>query len=318
MTRHSHPARSSGCLMPLRVLSLCSLAFALLVTVGASAFAAPVALAPQYAGQFATGNGANASFAQIDSAWRGSSVLWNESKGVYGSGTAIASFGWGTGLWGRADWETVQQTLAGAGGDHAPSVRNRWTGTVDAINHANALYNSTYAQQWGAASLLPFFGAGGMPADQENWTAHFTGFIRVVEAGIYDFSVLNDDGFLLSIVGAGGARVEAERDFLNARDRNGFGHGLELDVGLYGFELGQWNRLETGVVDLRWSRGGRDDWALVPTAHLLTTVLPAQAVPEPGSTLLVGAALAALLLGRRSSSRQRDRRTPGLLRLTLT
>jgi hypothetical protein len=307
MTRRHHSARPFGCLRPLRVLSPRTLAFALWVSVGAGAVAAPVALAPQYAGQYTTGNGANASFVQIDSAWRGSSVLWDESKGVYGSGAAIASFGWGTGLWGRADWETVQQTLAGAGGDNAPSVRNRWTGTVDAINHANALYNSTYAQQWGTASLLPFFGADGEPADQENWTAHFTGFIRVVEAGIYDFSVLNDDGFFLSIVGAGGARVEAERDFLNARDRNGFGDGLELDVGLYGFELGQWNRLETGVVDLRWRRGSRDDWALVPTAHLLTKVLPAQAVPEPGSTWLVGVALAALLLRRRSSSRQRGR-----------
>jgi hypothetical protein len=306
MTHTSNSDRVAGRLVPRSILAV-----ALLAIVGPAATAAPVALAPQYAGQYATGNGANARFMQIAPDWRGSTVLWDEGIRAYGSGVAIGSLAWGTGLWGQADWATVQQAaqkMQGGAGSSAPAIVNSWTGTVDVINHANALYNRLYSQQWGAAALLPFFEASGAPAEQENWTAHFTGFIRVVEAGFYDFSVLNDDGFFLSLVGAGGARVETARDFLNPRDRNGFGDGLELDAGLYGFELGQWNRMETGVVDLRWRHGDSSEWVLVPTAHLLTDVRPALAVPEPGSNWLVGAALAALLLCGRSGI-QRGRAT---------
>lgn len=286
MAPSPHADRPAG-----RTVALRLLAFALLAATGAGAAAAPVALAPQYAGQFAAGNGANASFVQIDSTWRGSNVLWDEANGVFGSGLAIGSFTWGTGLWGRSDWQTVQQTTTGAGGVGAPRIQNHWTGTVDTINHANALYNSTYAQQWGAASLLPFFDASGAPDAQENWTAHFTGFIRVAEGGYYDFSVLNDDGFFLSIFGAGGTHVETGRDFLNPRERNGFGETLLLSEGLYGFELGMWNRLEAGVVDLRWQQPGSTGWTLVP----VTSLLPVSAVPEAPALLLAALGLACVL-----------------------
>jgi hypothetical protein len=336
MTHCPHPTPPAG-RRPLRAFSLRPLAFALLATVGAGAAAAPVTLAPQHAGQYASGNGANANFVQIDGHWRGSSVRWNETDQAHGSGQAVGKYPWGTGLWGRADWETVQQAAqlttgeigkqigaqngkqnagqAVADTDEAQPLRilERWAGTVQTINHANASYNSTYSKEWGAAELVPFF-ADKKPGEQENWTAHFTGFIRIVEAGLYDFSVLNDDGFFLGIVGAEGRRIETGRDFLNPRDRNGFDDELELDVGLYGFELGQWNRLETGVVDLRWRRSGSDEWALVPTAHLLTGVLPAQPVPEPGSAWLAGVALAALLLRRSRRGREQEqgpKRRPG-------
>ena len=60
--------------------------------------AAAVTLAPQHAGSFATGTGADASFVRINSDWQGSAVLWDEDQRKYGSGTPIGSFSWGTGI----------------------------------------------------------------------------------------------------------------------------------------------------------------------------------------------------------------------------
>jgi hypothetical protein len=248
---------------------------------------AAVVLAPQYAGSFATGSGASATFLQIDGTWRGSTVLWNEDARSYGSGAPIGSFGWGTGLWGRADFDTVQQAYLTSG--CTGLVVGCWTGLVSEINFGNAIYNAAYDATWGEAGALP-----GSLGD-ENWTAHFTGFIRIAEAGDYNFSVLNDDGFFFRLIGAGGATLEIGRDFLNPRDRNGFDEDLQLSPGLYGFELGMWNRLEAGVVDLRWMRPGSDEWTLVPTEHLL----PAGAVPAPGTLALAGAAFALLGAARR-------------------
>lgn len=49
------------------------------------------------------------------------------------------------------------------------------------------------------------------------------------------------------------------------------------------------NRLEAGVVDLRWSRGGATDWTLVPTDALVTSPL---AVPEPATWAMLAGGLA--------------------------
>ncbi|WP_235823629.1 PEP-CTERM sorting domain-containing protein [Azohydromonas sediminis] len=264
-------------------LASCALAAASLVSTAQAA----VVLAPQYAGSFATGSGASATFLQIDGTWHGSTVLWDEDARSYGSGAPIGSFVWGTGLWGRADFDTVQQAYLTSG--CTGLLVNCWTGLVPEINFGNAIYNTAYDASWGAATVLP-----GSLGD-ENWTAHFTGFIRIAEAGDYNFSVLNDDGFFFRLIGEGGAALEIGRDFLNPRDRNGFDEDLQLSPGLYGFELGMWNRLEAGVVDLRWMRPGSDEWTLVPTEHLL----PAGSVPAPGTLALAGAAFALLGATRR-------------------
>ena len=267
--------------MPLMALAMTSL-----LMTATPASAATVSLAPLYAGQYAAGGGAAATFLQINSDWKGSTVLWDESTKSYGSGVAIGSLGWGTGLWGLADWQTIQQTAQVPGGAGAPT-----------INFGNAWYNDAYSSTWGQASLLPFF----QPSDplssfadknantylkQENWTAHFNGYIRVTDAGLYNFSVLNDDGFFLNLRGAGGTTLDIGRDFLNPRERNGFAYDLELSPGLYGFDLGMWNRLEAGVVDLRWKQPGTE-WTLVPTTHLVNKI------PEPGTTLLLASAFLA-------------------------
>ena len=257
------------------------------------ATAAPVPLLPLYAGQYADGGGATASFVQINSDWLGSTVLWNESTMSYGSGAQIGSFTWGTGLWGLADWQTVQQTAQGAGGANAPSIINQWTGIAPTINFGNGLYNAGHSSTWGAASLVPFFGSADPSSAQENWTAFFNGYIRVTDAGAYNFSVLNDDGFFFSLTGASGTTLNIGRDFLNSRDRNGFAYDLELSPGLYGFDLGMWNRLEAGVVDLRWKQDGTE-WTLVPTTNLVNKI------PEPGTVLLLASACLAALATLRS------------------
>lgn len=260
-----------------------------LLAVAATAAAAPASagaavwLAPQHAGHFATGSGASAAFAQIDATWRGSTVLWDEASRTYGTGVAIGTLDWGTGLWGRADFHAVQQM--GHENGCAGILVSCWAGRAPTINFGNAAYNEAYDATWGKAQPLP--GSIG----PENWTSHFTGFIRIADAGAYNFSVLHDDGFFFRLIGAGGRALEIGRDFLNPRDRVGFDDALVLSPGLYGFELGMWNRLEAGVVDLRWMLPGSDAWALVPTEHLL----PAGAVPEPATVAL--AALGLVLLG---------------------
>ena len=266
--------------------------------------AADLPFLPQFAGAYAAGGGANATFAQIDSSWHGSQVLWNESDESYGTGSAIGSYAWGTGLWGLADWRTAQHALQAPGDVGAPPIIRSWVGLAPTVNFSNALYNTDYAGTWGLAELAPIFGATDSASAQENWTVHLQGYIRIVEAGAYNFSVLNDDGFFLSLTGAGGSTVAIGRDFLNARDRTGFSDNLVLAPGLYGLELGMWNRLEAGVVDLRWQTPGSSDWSLVPTTHLLSI----SAVPEPAGAALFLAGLGALAVWRQRSAESRGRR----------
>lgn len=259
------------------------------------ALADPLALAPELPGQYREGTGVDAQFLKVQDSWQQSSVLWNEATQQYGSGVPISSFGWGTGLWGIADWHTAH---------HAPTpgmVEDGWSGRVGQIAYGDALYNSMYGATWGTVDVAPLFtGAGG----QDNWSSSFSGYIRISEAGLYNFSVLHDDGFFFKLQGAGASALELSNDYLNPRDALGFASNLQLGVGLYSFELGAYDRLEAGVVELSWARNG-GDWTRVPTGHLVAfgEVTP---VPEPGTwaMLLTGLLALASLASRRRSPRR--------------
>ncbi len=259
---------------------------------GAAPFvhAAPVSLDPTLAGQYAAGTGAQATFLAIDSQWRGSTVLWSESDQRYANGTPtgdyqpIGSYTWGTGLWGLADWQAANNGTA-------PAVAS-WSGLVGGISFGDDTYRSLWSGSWGNVDPLP----GALP--QDNWTGYFTGYLRITDAGLYNFGVLYDDGFFLRIYGSDNQMVEISSDFiLDARQRLGFDDDLLLQQGLYRFELGIYERLEAGVIDLAW-RQGDGDWTSVPTEHLVNDPT---AVPLPGTLAMLGIGFAGLagVRGRR-------------------
>lgn len=282
---------------------------------GVAIQAAPVAFAPLYSGVYDVGAGASARFVKVNDSWKGSTVLWTEDGtalanpnkygagtmavpgGYYGVGTPIGSFGWGTGIWGIADWQQAMGTGNGCAGVGA-MVTSCWSGVAPVINYGNAVYNANWEAQWGKAQDFPLAGL------DTNWAAEFTGFIRVSDAGAYNFSVLYDDGFFFELIGANGQSLRIDQDFLNPRDREGFDNDLDLGVGVYGFRLGAYNRLEAGVVDLRWREGdctaGDACWEPVPTGNLLRR----NQVPEPSGLALIGLAL----VGLAAASRRRGRR----------
>ncbi len=275
-------------------------AIAVATTAATVAHAAAV-LSPTLPGEYAPGTGASATFIRIDGSWRGTSVYWNENAQKYanshpgnnqqGGFQPIGSFSWGTGLWGLADWVTINE--AGS----VPIVTS-WTGLVATIDHADSDYaGSGYASTWGAIGALPT-GLFGSAEPQDNWTSHYTGYLRITDPGEYNFGVLYDDGFFLRIWGANGSMVEISSDFLNPRDRLGFAKDLSLDTGLYRFELGAYDRLEVGAVNLAWLQNGR--WVTVPTEHLVTDPVP---IPTPGTVSLLLAAIGALAVVRMKRKR---------------
>ncbi|MBL8326206.1 MAG: PEP-CTERM sorting domain-containing protein [Rubrivivax sp.] len=316
----SGPAVLSGTLCRALGAGIAALAVAAACVVPLEAAQAAYVLAPQYPGTFAAGNGAAAEFHRIGNDWQGSAVLWDEPNRRFGAGVPISTFSWGTGLWGQVDWAAVHAAAAGTPSAASGALLQSYSGVLDTINHGNSRYNECYSATWGAATLVPFFAPSaplgscdnaeaGDPS-QQNWTARYSGFIRITEPGEYNFSVLHDDGFFFRLVGAGGAALGIERDFLNPRDRLGFDQNLLLAAGLYGFELGAWNRLGAGVVDLRWTTAcaAGCDWTLVPTEHLVAGQVD---VPPPWTLVLL--ALLLWLAWARQASLPRPR-LPGCIR----
>lgn len=283
MTTTSAALRRSGLALALAAMALPSLADT-------------IVLAPERAGQYQAGSGVDATFLKVHDNWQQSTVLWNDATQQYGSGVPISNYAWGTGLWGLADWNTA---------NHAPTagmIEGSWSGRVSQISFGDAVYNSLYGATWGTVDIAPLFGNAQL-GSQDNWTSSFSGYIRISEAGLYNFSVLHDDGFYFKLRGADGTPLELSNDFLNPRDALGFASNLQLGVGLYSFELGAYDRLEAGVVELSWSQNG-GDWSRIPTSHLVAygDVTP---VPEPGTWALL---LAGLVAVGSMASRRRLRR----------
>lgn len=261
----------------LRAFRLAGSLIATLAVVGGAAHA-DVVLAPELAGAYAAGQGVDGEFLKVSDAWHESSVLWNESSQSFGSGVAIGTYSWGSGLWGLADLHTAYNSPTPG------MIESNWTGRASPISYGDAEYNSLYGPTWGEVAMAPLFAPSGPSAGQDNWTARFGGYIRITEAGTYNFSVLHDDGFYFNLGGASDT-LSLENDFLNPRERLGFDSNLQLAEGLYSFELGAYDRIEAGVVELSWSRDG-STWSVVPIENLVNPgeVMP---VPEPSTWALM-------------------------------
>jgi hypothetical protein len=292
---------------------------ALALTATAAPASAAYILDPTLPGQYAAGTGANATFLSIDGNWKDSAVYWNESakkfknftqgQNANGGYQPVGTFDWGTGIWGLSDWNTINNSGSG----NAPSVPvvHSWKGTVSTINQGDKEWNACAADE----KTCGRFGvtADALPADffkgeahQDNWTSHYTGYIRITDPGEYNFGVLYDDGFFLNIWGANGSFARISSDFLSPRDRLGFGQNLYMTPGLYEFELGAYDRLEVGVVNLSWWLNGK--WSTVPTANLVTNPTALETpgpipVPTPGTAPLLLAALAAFAAVRMKRKR---------------
>jgi hypothetical protein len=249
-----------------------------LAALAAAASAVPTPLDPLLAGAHAAGTGVDARFLKVDDNWHDSSVLWKDPN-------PIGTYDWGTGIWGIADWHTANGASPPPG-----MVTASWSGRVGVVSFGDEHYNNDHGSTWGVVGLAPLAGFG-----QDNWTSFFSGYIRIAEAGQYNFSVLHDDGFFFTLGGLG-QTLAIDNDFLNPRERVGFASDLLLGVGLYTFTLGAYDRLEAGVVELAWSRDG-GDWTPVPTENLV-----AQPVPLPATGWLLAGGLLVL-----AGSRQRSR-----------
>ena len=235
-----------------------------------------ILLAPEYAGTYLNGDGANSRWVQVVDDWR--SLQGSES--------------WGTGIWGLADQAAV---MALAGND--PAVVQTLATRVAQIDFADQRLIDDWGTTWGTPQLAPIFDNHDGET-QDNWASSFWGYIAITTPGAYNFGVLYDDGFRFSLFGTGGSSQSILVDGLNPRDRLGFSENLQLSSGLYGFRLDAYERLEAGVVQLAWYAPGADDWAVVPQSNLFTSP-----VPEPSVPVLMLAGLAAIGLRIRRTQR---------------
>lgn len=236
------------------------------------------------------GDGLNSTWVQVNNEWRFSDYEYN--------GERIGDTGWGTGFWALGDIATAMALGAGD-----PNLVARTQGLTRDLSFANALYNSAVVpdSDWDKDYTRPLAPVVIASGQQENYAASMSGYIYIPQAGIYDFGILVDDAFSLSLIGGNG-RLTVEREtFIDSTGRDFYtlsgalGTEVSLAAGFYGIELDYFNRLEAGVLDLGWWQPGQSSWASI-TGDLLYSSLP---VPEPSSALLLLIAGGALVAQRR-------------------
>lgn len=256
------------------------------------AAANPVSLQPLSTAGAATGTGLAGNWFKVDDDSRFSTLPYTDASGQSGP---IASFAWGSGFWSMQD---VHNAADGRFGNVLARASS-----VSAVSFANPLYNQLAADgsygSWSmdhVRALAPILDAPGCPqpaACTQNHAALFSGYLYIAQAGSFGLGVFADDAFALTLRGTDGTLSlthdsvvgSSGRDFLSL-------DGLLLDAGYYALELGYFNRLDAGVLDLLWKPEG-SDWRSIDSTALFAD-LPQQ-VPEPGTMPL--SVLALLVVG---------------------
>lgn len=259
----------------------------LLVSAGLSAPVQAAIVLDPLAGVSGLASGAlDVTWLWVDDNARFSTHLWHEPG--EDAPREIGSFGWGTGIWATSDLEVLRD------GSH-PAILGSASGQTG-VNFANQTYNDHVANGdyggWGWDAQRPLAGAVVASGQQTNYAAFMSGFLYVAEAGLYDFGAFVDDGFSFMLYGLGGASAGFSRNTMagttNGRDfvqmSELLGDGLMLGQGFYALSIDYFNRLEAGVMDLRWLRPGTGEWVGISNDVLFNTV------PEPGVLALLGIA----------------------------
>ncbi len=230
----------------------------------------------------------------------------------HGETDAIKNFGWGTGIWAATD---IADIVAGRN-PYVTATAN----TLGSVSYSNNIYNNTlsgggYGAPWApdyARPLTPIVGGAntcGMAGSadicdrEQNYAALFSGYIYIATAGLYDFGIFADDGFIFNLLGANSTSLSMKHNAVAGSsgrgfyglgeengnpDVNGILGGVGLSVGYYGIDLAYFNRLEAGVIDLGWRGPANVTWTGIPPDQLYNNA------PEPSSIALVTLALAGL------------------------
>ena len=265
----------------MKIKGLKTLAWVIALGFSYGAHAIPVTLTPILPGIFSNGNGVNSDWVQVNRNWKG--LSYYDASSPYYTTNGINEL--------RDQGAVMAMDRGALGVDQG--LYSTWTGTVANINFADQVFNNVWGGVWGNRPLAPVF----TDDYQDNFAAHFSGYLAIPVAGEYNLGVLFDDGFRFELLGYGGASVTLSKDGLNPPwDITSFADPLLLNAGLYAFSLDSYEHWEAGAISLLWKTNNAD-WSVVPDDSFFTHV------PEPATwgMLLIGLVAMGTVMWRNKS-----------------